>query len=188
MSFLFILSDFFFLFLFQSRASLVSSSDGGILAEGESSSEYSCGSNSPPCDLGLVERLLLTHPVWFLPGIQRAGAVHLLQGKEEGVSFYHFHMYLIFLLHATNMIFLSFRLLLLFSYRETLTFMYDSWCDKSNRVGFSFFLGKNFLFICGWFWFLWIRHINWGIHVHLFARICNSFYKSLVKFTFRLKC
>lgn len=36
------------------------------------------------CDIGLVERLIRTHPVWFLPGIQRAGAVHLLQGKEEG--------------------------------------------------------------------------------------------------------
>lgn len=70
----------------QSRTSLVSSSDGGILAEGETSSESSDGSESPPCDLGLVERLLRTHPVWFLPGIQRAGAVHLLQGKEEGVS------------------------------------------------------------------------------------------------------
>ncbi|XP_055306963.1 protein sprint isoform X2 [Sitodiplosis mosellana] len=71
--------------LSQSRASLVSSSDGGILAEGEtSSSEASGDSTSPPCDLGLYERLLLTHQVWFLPGIQRAGAVHLLQGKEEG--------------------------------------------------------------------------------------------------------
>lgn len=71
----------------QSRASLVSSSDGGILAEGETStSESSSGSTNPPCDLGVYERLLLTHPVWFLSGIQRAGAVHLLQGKEEGVS------------------------------------------------------------------------------------------------------
>uniref|UniRef100_A0A1I8Q804 Protein sprint n=1 Tax=Stomoxys calcitrans TaxID=35570 RepID=A0A1I8Q804_STOCA len=71
--------------LSQSRTSLVSSSDGGILAEGETSSETSRGSDdSPPCDLGLVERLLLTHPMWFLPGIQRSGAVHFLQGKEEG--------------------------------------------------------------------------------------------------------
>ncbi|XP_065366332.1 protein sprint isoform X2 [Calliphora vicina] len=71
--------------LSQSRTSLVSSSDGGILAEGETSSETSRGSDdSPPCDLSLVERLLLTHPVWFLPGIQRSGAVHFLQGKEEG--------------------------------------------------------------------------------------------------------
>ncbi|KAG8236225.1 hypothetical protein J437_LFUL016623 [Ladona fulva] len=36
------------------------------------------------CDIGLMERLIRSHPVWFLPGIQRAGAVHLLQGKEEG--------------------------------------------------------------------------------------------------------
>ncbi|XP_067637546.1 protein sprint isoform X2 [Eurosta solidaginis] len=71
--------------LSQSRTSLVSSSDGGILAEGETSSETSRGSDEcPPCDLGLMERLLLTHPVWFLPGIQRSGAVHFLQGKEEG--------------------------------------------------------------------------------------------------------
>lgn len=66
---------------------MVSSSDGGILAEGEtSSSATSTDSTNPPCDLSLFERLLLTHPVWFLPGIQRAGAVHLLQGKEDGVS------------------------------------------------------------------------------------------------------
>lgn len=73
----------------------MSSSDGGILAEGETSSESSGGSTSPPCDLGLVERLLRTHPVWFLPGIQRAGAVHLLQGKEEGVSL--FYLFIFFL-------------------------------------------------------------------------------------------
>uniref|UniRef100_A0A6P4FXF2 Protein sprint-like n=1 Tax=Drosophila rhopaloa TaxID=1041015 RepID=A0A6P4FXF2_DRORH len=91
--------------LSQSRTSLVSSSEGGILAEGETSSEADeeepveaedededdgeessrdSSDNSPPCDLGLMERLLLTHPMWFLPGIQRSGAVHLLQGKEEG--------------------------------------------------------------------------------------------------------
>lgn len=71
----------------------MSSSDGGILAEGEETSSESAvsrDSTGPPCDLGLVERLLRTHPVWFLPGIQRAGAVHLLQGKEQGVSFYSF--------------------------------------------------------------------------------------------------
>ncbi|KAH8238340.1 hypothetical protein KR032_004299, partial [Drosophila birchii] len=91
--------------LSQSRTSLVSSSEGGILAEGETSSDDGdeeepveaededeggessrddSSDNSPPCDLGLMERLLLTHPMWFLPGIQRSGAVHLLQGKEEG--------------------------------------------------------------------------------------------------------
>ncbi|XP_058445672.1 protein sprint isoform X1 [Malaya genurostris] len=72
---------------YQSQTSLVSSSEGGILAEGEetsSESQVSENSRSPACVLGLVERLLRTHPVWFLPGIQRSGAVHLLQGKEEG--------------------------------------------------------------------------------------------------------
>lgn len=70
-----------------------SSSDGGIMAEGETSSSSSEESemsgdeaDAPPCDLSLMERLLRTHPVWFLPSIQRSGAVHLLQGKEEGVS------------------------------------------------------------------------------------------------------
>ena len=72
----------------ESNASLVSSSDGGVLAEGEdeTSSESNMSGDSPVCDLGLVERLLRTHQIWFLPGIQRSGAVHLLQGKEEGVS------------------------------------------------------------------------------------------------------
>ncbi|EAT47776.1 AAEL001142-PA [Aedes aegypti] len=73
--------------IYQSQTSLVSSSEGGILAEGEetsSESQASENSRSPACVLGLVERLLRTHPVWFLPGIQRSGAVHLLQGKEEG--------------------------------------------------------------------------------------------------------
>ncbi|XP_077282807.1 src homology 2 domain-containing protein sprint [Temnothorax americanus] len=36
------------------------------------------------CDITLIERLIRSHPIWFLPGIQRAGAFHLLQGKEEG--------------------------------------------------------------------------------------------------------
>lgn len=31
-----------------------------------------------------MERIIRSHPIWFLPGIQRAGAFHLLQGKEEG--------------------------------------------------------------------------------------------------------
>jgi len=38
------------------------------------------------CDISLIERLIRSHPIWFLPDIQRAGAFHLLQGKEEGVS------------------------------------------------------------------------------------------------------
>ena len=42
------------------------------------------------CDISLTERLIRCHPIWFLPDIQRAGAIHLLQGKEEGVIFYKF--------------------------------------------------------------------------------------------------
>jgi Ras and Rab interactor 2/3 len=60
--------------------------------EGEDEDEDSCGQASSsgggsmaPCGIGLVERLIRSHPVWFLAGLQRAGAVHLLQGKEEGV-------------------------------------------------------------------------------------------------------
>jgi len=41
------------------------------------------------CDITLIERLIRSHPIWFLPDIQRAGAFHLLQGKEEGVSVAH---------------------------------------------------------------------------------------------------
>ncbi|CAG4996647.1 unnamed protein product [Parnassius apollo] len=70
--------------LSQSRESLSSDGEG---ARGDCSSVSSSGSGSeeqPPCDIGLLERLIRTHPVWFLPGIQRAGAFHLLQGKEEG--------------------------------------------------------------------------------------------------------
>ncbi|KAL1138494.1 hypothetical protein AAG570_008557, partial [Ranatra chinensis] len=55
------------------------SSGGAAEEEDDTSSE-----EGPPCDIGLLERLIRTHPVWFLPGIQRAGAFHLLQGKEEG--------------------------------------------------------------------------------------------------------
>jgi Ras and Rab interactor 2/3 len=68
-----------------------SSSDEGVLAEGEdetSSSDesetQSGASPSPQCDISLMERLLRSHPVWFLPGLQRGGSVHLLQGKEVG--------------------------------------------------------------------------------------------------------
>ncbi|CAH0676936.1 unnamed protein product, partial [Chilo suppressalis] len=68
--------------LSQSRESLSSDGEG---ARGDCSSVDSSGSEEqPPCDIGLLERLIRTHPVWFLPGIQRAGAFHLLQGKEEG--------------------------------------------------------------------------------------------------------
>lgn len=45
-----------------------------------------------PCGIALMERLIRSHPVWFLPGIQRTGAVHLLQGKEEGVCLCTFYI------------------------------------------------------------------------------------------------
>lgn len=52
---------------------------------GESSVESSASSGEDvACDISLLERLIRSHPVWFLPGIQRAGAFHLLQGKEDG--------------------------------------------------------------------------------------------------------
>lgn len=54
-----------------SRDSFISNSDPGEMAEDEESSiDSKASASSPPCDLGLVERLLRTHPVWFLPGIQ----------------------------------------------------------------------------------------------------------------------
>lgn len=71
--------------LFESTAE---SSSDGVLAEGEdessSESEISAGSPGPQLDISLMERLLRTHPVWFLPCLQRGGSVHLLQGKEIG--------------------------------------------------------------------------------------------------------
>ncbi|XP_053669912.1 protein sprint [Anopheles nili] len=76
--------------LYESHTSLVSSSDGGRLAEGEDTSsdeesqQSDSSANPTAIVLSLLERLLRSHPVWFLPGIQRSGAIHLLQGKEEG--------------------------------------------------------------------------------------------------------
>uniref|UniRef100_A0A182RGX8 Protein sprint n=1 Tax=Anopheles funestus TaxID=62324 RepID=A0A182RGX8_ANOFN len=75
--------------LYESHTSLVSSSEGGIMAEGEETSsdesqESNSSANPTAIVMSLLERLLRSHPVWFLPGIQRSGAIHLLQGKEEG--------------------------------------------------------------------------------------------------------
>ncbi|XP_068213549.1 LOW QUALITY PROTEIN: protein sprint [Palaemon carinicauda] len=42
------------------------------------------GSECEPCTIVLEERLMKTNPIWFLPDLQRSGAVHLLQGKDEG--------------------------------------------------------------------------------------------------------
>lgn len=40
--------------------------------------------NSVPPVIGLLERLIRTHPIWFLPEVGRQGVVHLLQGKDVG--------------------------------------------------------------------------------------------------------
>ncbi|XP_020284481.1 protein sprint isoform X3 [Pseudomyrmex gracilis] len=65
----------------QSEESL--SSEGSATSAGSSESTEDSGSEVA-CDITLIERLIRSHPIWFLPGIQRAGAFHLLQGKEEG--------------------------------------------------------------------------------------------------------
>ncbi|KAI4483856.1 hypothetical protein M0802_013263 [Mischocyttarus mexicanus] len=67
----------------QSEESL--SSEGSATSGGSSGTTEDSGSEVA-CDITLIERLIRSHPIWFLPGIQRAGAFHLLQGKEEGVS------------------------------------------------------------------------------------------------------
>ncbi|XP_037073334.1 protein sprint-like [Pollicipes pollicipes] len=38
----------------------------------------------PPAQMSVTERLIRSHPVWFLPGLHRAGAEHLLQDKPPG--------------------------------------------------------------------------------------------------------
>ncbi|KAL0108302.1 hypothetical protein PUN28_015088 [Cardiocondyla obscurior] len=65
----------------QSEESL--SSEESATSGGSSRSTEDSGSEVA-CDITLIERLIRSHPIWFLPGIQRAGAFHLLQGKEEG--------------------------------------------------------------------------------------------------------
>ncbi|XP_050547742.1 protein sprint isoform X3 [Daktulosphaira vitifoliae] len=52
--------------------------------ESSSGSLRSGSGDAASCDIGLLERLIRSHPIWFLPGIQRAGAFHLLQGKDDG--------------------------------------------------------------------------------------------------------
>ncbi|XP_051169511.1 protein sprint isoform X2 [Leptopilina boulardi] len=65
----------------QSEESL--SSEGSATSRVSSASTEDSGSEVA-CNITLIERLIRSHPIWFLPGIQRAGAFHLLQGKEEG--------------------------------------------------------------------------------------------------------
>ena len=49
-----------------------------------SSSSSSTGSASHA--MTSLERLIRTHPIWFLPALTREDATNLLYGKEEGVS------------------------------------------------------------------------------------------------------
>ncbi|KAK3926680.1 Protein sprint [Frankliniella fusca] len=59
-------------------------SSAGSSADSDQGSGSGWDAVDSPCDISLLERLIRSHPVWFLPGIQRAGAFHLLQAKEEG--------------------------------------------------------------------------------------------------------
>lgn len=67
-----------------SADSLDQDHDSSLSSSETSSDAGGSGEGNAPCHISLLERLIRTHPVWFLPGIQRAGAFHLLQGKEEG--------------------------------------------------------------------------------------------------------
>ena len=39
----------------------------------------------PNPDLSLLERLIRSHPIWYLPQLQRSAAVTLLQNQQQGV-------------------------------------------------------------------------------------------------------
>ncbi|CAL4150033.1 unnamed protein product [Meganyctiphanes norvegica] len=54
------------------------------VSHNRSSSDEGGSNCSAPCVILLEERLVKTYPIWFLPDLQRSGAVHLLQGKDEG--------------------------------------------------------------------------------------------------------
>ncbi|XP_011505288.1 PREDICTED: protein sprint [Ceratosolen solmsi marchali] len=68
----------------QSEDSLISESTDTSGSSSSNSTTEEDSSSEVTCNINLIERLIRSHPVWFLPGIQRAGAFHLLQGKEEG--------------------------------------------------------------------------------------------------------
>ncbi|KHJ41179.1 hypothetical protein D918_08766 [Trichuris suis] len=49
----------------------------------------SCTSRSPTPErktsgLTIMERLVRSHPIWYLPHVGRLAATHLLRGKEDG--------------------------------------------------------------------------------------------------------
>lgn len=37
-------------------------------------------------DIPLLERLIRSHPIWYLPNLQRVAAAQLLQNQEQGVN------------------------------------------------------------------------------------------------------
>lgn len=37
-------------------------------------------------DIPLLERLIRSHPIWYLPNLQRVAAAQLLQNQEQGVD------------------------------------------------------------------------------------------------------
>ena len=41
-------------------------------------------------DIPLLERLIRSHPIWYLPSIQRVAAAQLLQNQEQGVNIYSY--------------------------------------------------------------------------------------------------
>ncbi|XP_064621542.1 uncharacterized protein LOC135484216 isoform X2 [Lineus longissimus] len=57
-----------------------------VTANGEDAAmEQRCNTGDEPRFIPLVERLIKTHSVWYLPMVDRAGAMKSLNGKEDGV-------------------------------------------------------------------------------------------------------
>ena len=52
----------------------------------QSSSEDA--TDSPSSEISLLERLIRSHPVWYLPNLQRVAAAQLLHNQEQGVCFF----------------------------------------------------------------------------------------------------
>lgn len=76
---------------------LVGSPDGSLTEIGNSRTA-SCpdlAGFTQPCgddvvdssDIALLEKLIRSHPIWYLPNIQRVAAAQLLQNQEQGVTF-----------------------------------------------------------------------------------------------------
>ena len=56
--------------------------------ETDASPVHPSSDETPPGeDISLLERLIRSHPLWYLPKIQRIAAAQLLQHQEQGVNF-----------------------------------------------------------------------------------------------------